>query len=927
MDIGLIIKITLYAILIGVPLIVLNFYLKSKKVKQREEWLNNKRYITLCLLVPKENEKGPLAAEQMFAAIHGIYKEEQKWQDQISFELISRNKFVQFYIHLPDYLKDFIEGQIYAQYPNVEIYETTDYSYEEYFGKKIVGTELSLTKPDSYPIKTFTNFEVDPLAAITGVLSQCNQDEQIWIQFVMRPAPDSWQNKGLGHVNAVRSGKTTGGGGFILTVFKFIFGLLGEIIKSIAGRNEEAEKPKEIKLSAPKEAALKGIETKVTKLGFGTKIRIVSLASSEGAARSKIESICGAYKQYNTTNLNGFSIGKLAFGREFLAKYQKREFEGDENILNIEELASLYHLPTVNVETPNIVWAGSKKGEPPSNLPIEGEIEPEEITLFAKTDFRHFEHSFGLKKKDRRLHMYAIGKTGTGKSTMLENMIIDDIRKGRGLAVVDPHGDLVSHALDFVPANRINDVVYFNPADKEYAIGFNPLESVNPDLKNIVASGVVGIFKKIFGESWGPRLEYILRNAILALLDYPNSTLLGIMRLLTDKDFRKKVVEKIQDPVIKDFFVNEYEKYDPKFRTEAVAPIQNKVGQFLSSSTIRNIVGQPKSTLDIEKIMNEGKILLVDLSTGKIGEDNSALLGSMLITKVQLAAMQRATMAESERRDFYLYVDEFQNFATESFAVILSEARKYRLNLVLTNQYIAQMPEVVAKAVFGNVGTMVSFRVGAQDASFLVREFEPVFTANDMVNLDNYHIYIKMAIDGVTRPAFSAATLPPAEGKEDNREKIITASRERYGQRTEIIEEKIQQWSEELAQAKEKQAIEDMAKKKKGKNFFSSGQETEQNDNDYRVYVDDKKQNWYLYTSKKFANKEKNIELEHKNEPEISTVNEVNKEVQQVDRQLAKSFFAKSVEKSLENKKIEPVNMEKNKDATHLEAGESIKFD
>ncbi|MBI2263370.1 type IV secretion system DNA-binding domain-containing protein [Candidatus Berkelbacteria bacterium] len=398
--------------------------------------------------------------------------------------------------------------------------------------------------------------------------------------------------------------------------------------------------------------------------------------------------------------------------------------------------------------------------------------------------------------------MYSIGKTGTGKSTMLSNMIIDDIKEGRGVAVVDPHGDLVRHILNFIPENRIEDVVYFNPTDREHPLGFNILEAVEPDLKNIVASGVVGIFKKIFGDvSWGPRLEYILRNVILALLDYPNATLLEVMRVLTDKDFRKEVVSKLTDPVIRDFFINEYEKYDPKFRTEAIAPIQNKVGQFLSSSTIRNIVGQKASTFDIEHLMNNHKILLLNLSIGEIGEDSSALLGAMLITKIQLTAMRRAARPEEERADFYLYVDEFQNFATESFAVILSEARKYHLNLILTNQYIAQMPEVVASAVFGNVGTVVAFRVGATDAGFLVKEFEPVFDAIDLVNLDNYHIYIKMSIDGVTSPAFSAKTLAPRRDSYGLIEQIINASRQKYGKGREEIEIEIEQRTSSFAES------------------------------------------------------------------------------------------------------------------------------
>ncbi|MBI4032369.1 type IV secretion system DNA-binding domain-containing protein [Candidatus Berkelbacteria bacterium] len=468
--------------------------------------------------------------------------------------------------------------------------------------------------------------------------------------------------------------------------------------------------------------------------------------------------------------------------------------------MNTEELASVFHLPAVSVETPNIAWAGSKKGEPPSNLPLEGSVDASELTILGETDFRTFRHKFGMKQRDRRLHMYSIGKTGTGKSTLLLNMIVDDIEKGRGVAVVDPHGQLVHDVLQRIPNYRVNDIVYFNPADRDFPIGFNLFENVDPDLRNVVASGIVGVFKKIFGESWGPRLEYILRNAVLALLYYPDTTLLGVNRMLTDPAYEHRILRKVTDPVIRDFFENEYDKYDPKFRREAIASIQNKIGQFLSSATIRNIVGQPRSSINIRDIMDSGKILLLDLSIGKIGEDNAQLLGSMLITKIQLAAMSRADVAEADRRDFYLYVDEFQNFATESFAVILSEARKYHLNLMLTNQYIAQMPEEVAKAVFGNVGTVVSFRVGSSDAAGLAKEFEPVFESHDLVNLDNYHIYAKMAIDGVTRPAFSAKTLvpPPIVEEGANVEKVIRVSRERYAKPRDFVEQKIQDWADDV---------------------------------------------------------------------------------------------------------------------------------
>lgn len=431
-----------------------------------------------------------------------------------------------------------------------------------------------------------------------------------------------------------------------------------------------------------------------------------------------------------------------------------------------------------------------------------------EITFFGETNFRNERKRFGIKNPDRRKHFYVIGKTGMGKTTLLENMAIQDIQRGYGVGIVDPHGEFAEKMLDFVPSNRINDVIYFNPADQDFPIAFNVIEQVDPHHRHLIASGMVGVFKKLWAESWGPRLEYVLRNAILALLEYPGSTILGIMRILVDKEYRKKVVERIQDPVVRSFWVDEFAKYPDRFMAEAVAPIQNKVGQFLTSPIIRNIVGQTKSTVNIRDIMDGKKILIMNLSKGLIGEDTSALLGAMLITKIQLAAMSRVDTPEAERNDFYLYVDEFQNFATDSFANILSEARKYRLNLLLAHQYIEQMSELVRYAVFGNVGTLLSFRVGANDAEYLEKEFAPDFTIDDLVNLGFGQVYLKLMIDGVASKPFSAGTLPPIKtDMVSSKEKIIKVSRERYGSDRVAVEEKIAKWS---------QVIEPEGLKKKG---------------------------------------------------------------------------------------------------------------
>jgi energy-coupling factor transporter ATP-binding protein EcfA2 len=417
--------------------------------------------------------------------------------------------------------------------------------------------------------------------------------------------------------------------------------------------------------------------------------------------------------------------------------------------------------------------------------------DPHPITPLAITNWRDIRTRFGIKAKNRRGHMYLVGKTGTGKSTLLATMAIADIQHGNGVAFIDPHGDVAEDLLHHVPAHRITDVIYFNPTDLDYPIAFNPLGKVHPDLHHLVTSGLISTLKKIWSEFWGPRLEHILRHAILTLLEYPSSTLLDIPRLLTDKDFRKGVVETITHPQVKAFWLLEFEKYSAWLKSEATAPILNKVGQFLTNLPLRNIVGQQANTFTMRHVMDEGKILIVNVAKGKIGEDNCALLGAMIVTKIQLAALSRANIPAEKRRPFYLYVDEFQSFLTLSFAEMLSEARKYGLHLILANQYLAQLEEKIRGAIFGNVGSIIAFRVGAEDAEYLSKEFYPDFNQLDFVNLSNHQIYLKLMIDGMTSRAFSATTLPLPERMTSFKDRVIERSRIRYGRPREEVEREI----------------------------------------------------------------------------------------------------------------------------------------
>ncbi len=420
----------------------------------------------------------------------------------------------------------------------------------------------------------------------------------------------------------------------------------------------------------------------------------------------------------------------------------------------------------------------------------------EEITILGQTNYRNVHRKFGIKKTDRRRHTYIVGKTGTGKSTLLLNCLVQDIWNGNGVALLDPHGDLAERVLECIPPKRINETIYFNPADTDFPIAFNPLFHADNGQKHLVASGIVQVFKKIWLDSWGPRLEYVLRNAILALLDRQGNTLLAVTRMLVDDRFRGQVVKCIKDPVVRHFWTVEFEAYPKVFRTETISPIQNKVGQFLSNPLVRNIVGQTRTKFDLAEVMDKGGILIMNLSKGQIGEDNSSLLGSLMVTQLYLAAVRRARQPETERKDFYLYIDELQSFITEDFPSILSEARKYRLNIAgMANQFISQLPERMASAILGNVGTLIAFTSGSEDAELLAKEFYPEFRADHIQNLPQYNVYMKLSIDGSTSAPFSAETLPATSANTNSSaRKIIDQTRQRYCSSRVQVEDKIVHW-------------------------------------------------------------------------------------------------------------------------------------
>ena len=743
----------------------------------------NKVDSTLLIIeVPRTNDKKELSAEQMFAALHGILNIQKKmfassWQEHIGFEIVAIDKHIYFYAWMPSRLQNFVESQIYAQYPTAQIIVAKDdYARRSFKHKVVHSVEIGLTDHETLPIKTFASFEVDPLSGITSTLAQLEEaNEEIWIQILARPIADTWHKRSKKHINRIKSG-----------LFVHLTDFIKAPFKPIEDENAAGKQ-----LSERDKSRISAIETKSVKLGYQVKIRLVYLGSDEITAKLRMKAVVGAFKQFNTTELNGFSSTKTSFEKEELQAYRQREFKNKGFILNIEELATLYHLPHTSVNTPNIVWASAKTAEPPTKLPTLNKNAPDDLSLFGVTNFRSLNMSFGALRQDRGRHFYIIGQTGTGKTGLLELLAYADIKNSNGYAIIDPHGDFAINNLDHIPADKVKDVIYFNPADSNFPIGFNPLEVPDSRQKTNIASDLVGVIKRMF-DSWGPRLEYILRYTILSLLDNPGSTMLDITRMLTDKTFRKHILKNVEDPLVLKFWQAEFNTWDNKLQAEAVSPVLNKVGAFTTNPIIRNIIGQPKSGFDIRKCMDEGKILILNLSRGLIGEDNANILGALIITKIQLAAMSRADIANIEnRRPFYLYVDEFQNFATDTFAVILSEARKYGLYLTLANQYISQMSPEVKSAVFGNVGTIVSFRVSPDDAPFLEKYFAPQFDASDLIQLANRDFVASMTIEGEKTPAFSGRTLDLSDDYQKQLKAIVQNSRQLYTKPKQQVEAEI----------------------------------------------------------------------------------------------------------------------------------------
>ncbi len=712
----------------------------------------------LELRTGRDNLTTPEAMTQVFAALPklhtGILTQLTHSQERLSFELVAENQTIFFFCHVPDRLLKYLTSTLTASYPEIVIKPTDrdplqqirfpDQSFVSEQSRHMLCGSLQLKHAEYLPLKTFRSFgEIDSLAPLLSVLSRLGPYERVVIQFLIDAHNEQWKNRVPGQLS------------------------------------DGSSHPQQEQISR-----------KVSPSSVLTAIRVVVTAEDAALGRQLLTAVESALQGTTETGGNNLVLRRTyVFTKNFLRCMHERSWlRAPRAHLSVDELATLYHLPNKAVSTiPNIAWGKTLLGEPPTALPIvTTETKPEEkkeINVFARARYKNEDVVYGLKRTDRRRHLYVIGKTGTGKSTLLANMAINDLKNNEGLCIIDPHGDLVETLLNYIPSHRINDVIYLDPSDVERTVQINLFEGENVVHRELIASGIVSVFRKLYGYSWGPRLEYILRNALLTLLKSPSARLSDIVEMLTNDSFRAKVVENLNDEILKNFWVYEFEQMSEKQRNEAIAPILNKVGQFVSSPLVRNVVNAHKSSFSIEEVMDQGKILLVNLSQGKLGEDNATLLGAMLITKIQLAAMARVNLPEENRKDFYLYVDEFQNFATESFSKILSEARKYRLNLVLANQYIAQIPEDVQKAIFGNCGSMIAFVMGSDDAQLFYREFGQRYSTEDLVSLGRYQVINKLAIDNIISKPFPADTLALATSSNSNKDKVIKVSRERYAKK------------------------------------------------------------------------------------------------------------------------------------------------
>jgi len=725
--------------------------------RNREEY--SLSFVTLQVALPRDNEIKIDAAEQMFASLYSVKNEE--WysfllsEHAVSFEIVGRKEDIRFYVCVPHELMELVEKQIHGAYPGAEIRQVEEKPIFDERGK-VVYQSFVKNSAGYYPIQSFRDLATDPLSSITSFLAKMRENEGAMLQIIVSPASHGWSNKGHGYISK--------------------------------SKKDESNPDKASYSVDPK--SLEAVERSTGKPGFEVSIRLVVSAPTKNEATTLLKQFAGTFAQfsgpYNKFKKQYIWLKRL-FMVDFIYRYQAM-FRG-KSILNSEELATIFHFPNKQVETPHIHWLNAKSAPAPSQIPNEG-------LYLGKSVYRGMTRKIYISDKDRARHMYIIGKTGTGKSELLMNMILQDIRAGKGVCFIDPH-DTVEKILEYIPPERAEDVIYFDPSDTERPMGLNLLEARTEEEKQFVASSIINLMYKLYDPHKtgiiGPRFEHAIRNAMMTVMVEPGATFIEIVRILTDQKFVQELLPKVQDPIVRRYWTDQIAQTSDFHKSEVLDYIVSKFGRFITDKMMRNIIGQSYSSFDFRKVMDEGKILLINLAKGRIGEENSAFLGLVLVPKILVAAMSRQDIPEKDRRDFNLYVDEFQNFATPDFATILSEARKYHLNLIVANQFIGQIEEEVKNAVFGNVGTLMSFRVGVQDANFLQHEFTPTFSESDLTNVERFHTFVKTIVDNEPMPPFSMDLTRDieAERKLANpklAEMIKKLSRLKYGKDKDILE-------------------------------------------------------------------------------------------------------------------------------------------
>ena len=741
------------------------FYLYNRRKRNREE--RSLASVLLEVKVPRSNEIKIDAMEQLVGALYSIkeggWKNKFKSQPVISFEIVAKPGMITFYIWCHKEHREIIEKQVHGAYPDAELAEVPEYEIFGFEGK-VAYKSYQLKKDTYFPIKTYKEMPTDPLSTITSALSKMSDGEAAAIQILISPVDNAWSASGRSYISSTKK--------------------------------SEADPEKTSYGSSGKK--LEFVENKISKPGFETSIRVIVVSPFEANARAHLANIDSAFALFASESN---SIGsrkvrrKSSFVEDFLYRYHAmfHLFGNKAMVMNNEEIASLFHFPNKLIVTPHIQWLMAKSAPAPANIPSSG-------LFIGKNSFRGTTKPVYIAEKDRLRHLYIIGKTGTGKSKFLMELMKQDIRNGDGMCFMDPHGDAVEELLQFVPPERAEDVVYFRPSDVARPMGLNLLEAKTEDQKHFVATSVINMMYKLFDPYKtgiiGPRFEHAVRNAVLTVLAVPGNTFIEVMRILTDSEFVKEMLPHVTDPIVRRYWTDQIAQTSDFHKSETLDYITSKFGRFVTNTMIRNIIGQSYSSFDFRDVMDNRKLLLINLSKGELGEENSSFLGLIIVPRILMAAMSRTDIPEDQRKPFYLYVDEFQNFATPDFAQILSEARKYKLSLTVANQFIGQIDEEIKNAIFGNVGTIMSYRVGVTDAGYLQKEFAPVFNEEDLQNIERYHVYMKTLVDNDPVPAFSVDLTKDMnevnQGKNPQVAQIVQEmSRLKFGRDLKLVEHEI----------------------------------------------------------------------------------------------------------------------------------------